>query len=63
MSKVDAHLGFISVQSYVLVSCALTVVEKSSEATAVEMVQDCQQQSLIKLKGCRELKGNQNSSD
>lgn len=47
------------VQSYVLVSCALTVVEESSEAAAVEMIHDCQQQALIELKGCRELKGDQ----
>lgn len=47
------------VQTYVLVSCALTVVEKSSEAATVEMIHDCQQQALIELEGCRELKGDQ----
>lgn len=47
------------VQTYVLVTCALAVVEKSSEAATVEMIQDCQQQALIELKGCRELKGDQ----
>lgn len=44
-------------QSYVLVSCTLTVVEESPEATAVEMIQDCQQEALIKFKGRRELRG------
>ena len=39
-----------------LVSCTLTVVEESPKATAVEMIQDCQQEALIKLKGCGELK-------
>lgn len=43
------------VQSYMLVSCTFTVVEESPKATAVEMIQDCQQQALIKLKGCRKL--------
>lgn len=49
----------ISVEAYVLVSCTLTVVEEGSKATAVEVIQDCQQQALVKLKGCRELKGNE----
>lgn len=50
-------MGKVSkVHSYVLVSCALTVVEKSSEAATVEMIHDCQQQALIELKGCGELK-------
>lgn len=39
-----------------LVSCILTVVEESPKATAVEMIQDCQQEALIKLKGCRKLR-------
>lgn len=39
-----------------LVSCALTVVEECPKATAVEMIQDCQQEALIKLKGCRKLR-------
>lgn len=40
-----------------LVPGTLTVVEECPEATAVEMIQDCQQQTLIKLKGCRKLRG------
>lgn len=51
------HLGGISARAYVLVSCALAVVEERSEATAVEVIQDCQQQALVELKGRRELKG------
>lgn len=39
-----------------LVSSTLTVVQESPKATAVEMIQDCQQQTLIKLKGCRKLR-------
>lgn len=35
-----------------LVSCTLTVVEESPEATAVEMIHDCQQEALIELKSC-----------
>lgn len=49
----------ISAQAYVLVSRTLTVVEEGSKATAVEVIQDCQQQALVKLKGRRELKGNE----
>lgn len=44
------------VGSYVLVSGALTVVEERPEATAVEVIQDGQQEALIELKGCGELK-------
>ena len=40
-----------------LVSCTLTVVEESPKTTAIEMIQDCQQEALIKLKGCRKLRG------
>lgn len=40
-----------------LVSCTFTVVKESPEATAVEMIQDCQQQVLVKFKGCRKLRG------
>lgn len=44
-----------------LVSCTFTVVEESPKATAVEMIQDCQQEALIKLKGCRKLRGEKRS--
>lgn len=47
----------VYVKSYVLVSCALTVVEEIPKATAIQMIQDCQQEALIKLKGCRKLRG------
>lgn len=47
--------GHLNVQSYMLISCTLTVVEESPEATAVEMIQDCQKKALIELKGCRKL--------
>lgn len=49
--------GGMSARSYVLVPCAFAVVKKRSEATAVEVIQDCQKQALVKLKGCWELKG------
>lgn len=42
---------------YMLVSCTLTVVEESPKSTAVEIIQDGQQEALIKLKGSRELQG------
>lgn len=45
------------VWSHVLVSCALAVVEEGSEATAVEVVQDGQQEALVELKGCGKLTG------
>jgi len=48
---------FMLMCSYMLVSCTLTVVEESPKATAVQMIQDCQQEVLIKLKGCRKLRG------
>lgn len=43
--------------TYLLVSYTLTVVEESPKATAVEMIQDCEQKMLIELKGCRKLRG------
>lgn len=43
--------------TYLLVSYTLTVVEESPKATAVEMIQDCEQEMLIELKGCRKLRG------
>lgn len=49
------RLKITSVRSYVLVSCALAVVEKSSKATAVEVVQDGQQKALIELKSSGKL--------
>lgn len=43
--------------SYMLVSYALAVVQEGPEATAVEVIQDRQQEMLVKLEGRRELRG------
>lgn len=48
-----ALLGFVC--AYVLVSSTFAVVEEGSEATAVQVVQDGQQEALIELKGCGKL--------
>lgn len=48
--------------SYMLVSYALTVVQEGPEATAVEVIQDRQQEMLVKLEGRRELRGESDNS-
>lgn len=48
--------------SYMLVSYALAVVQEGPEATAVEVIQDRQQEMLVKLEGCRELRDESDNS-
>lgn len=48
------------IEAYVVVSRALAVEEESPETTAVEMVQDGQQEVLVELKGCRKLEEEKN---
>lgn len=48
--------------SYLLVSCALTVVQEGAEAAAVEVIQDRQQEVLVKLEGCGKLRGKRHNS-
>lgn len=48
--------SFVYAEPHMLVSCTLTVVEESAKAATVEMIQDRQQETLIKLKGCGKLK-------
>lgn len=45
-----------------LVSYVLAVVQEGPEATAVEVIQDRQQEMLVKLEGRRELRGESDNS-
>jgi len=52
---INVYQWCVFVTSYIAFSNALTVVEERAKAAAVQVIQDYDQETLIKLKRCWEL--------